>query len=642
MRKILAFIATLFFAATAYAQNLPSGSVGVVTNNTPNTWQSFSYTFTPTQSGSNFIGFAFRQDPAFWTFDNVKITALGSQTNLLTNGGFDTGGQFSVTTNNGPSSMQAPNSWGVWYQNGTYPAAAGTWTDIGGSHGGVWYDGAVGSFDGIYQGVTLTAGTTYTVSFDVSGNNTANTGSIQLGVYGGACDAVGIAPNQCTIPSSVGFTTLATPAQGESAGGPVVPPQPTVVGTSNGTPRAVSSTSNGNAVASLQSTRGLTVTVATTTAGITTYTSSFKDAAARSAGNINVTRTTTVVGATPMTRVDTSTTPITTVTTVTTPRITTTTTTPVIVTTYSDGSTTSADGTPVTTSTTTNVVTSTSSTVNEVATQTTRSINLLATDSRQSAAISAVALKEAMAIRSFNPFLVDPLSTKDGAWATPSMGYASANGTFRSSGISYGYQKTIENNTAGIAGNFEKTNSHGYLNSTSNFDSYGGTGYFMTKQNWVWIKGAIGFGSSEYNTANSLPIFALANTSKVKTKNYYADFTFYSGKDYKGFRPLVGVVLNNTIVSSQSEIGSPLLSTLPPDDRMMEIRPYAGIRYDFNDSVGIETRITQSKDFKTVGQVRASTKKEIFKNVYFELTAGFDKSSNYTATVGMAGLKINF
>jgi hypothetical protein len=74
----------------------------------------------------------------------------------------------------------------------------------------------------------------------------------------------------------------------------------------------------------------------------------------------------------------------------------------------------------------------------------------------------------------------------------------------------------------------------------------------------------------------------------------------------------------------------------------MEIRPYAGIRYDFNDSVGIETRITQSKDFKTVGQVRASTKKEIFKNVYFELIAGFDKSSNYTAAVGMAGLKINF
>ena len=221
MKKIMAALVALFaFVSVAEAQTLPSGSVGVVTNNTPNTWQTFNYTFTPSTTGANFLGFAFRQDPAFWTFDNVKLTAAGSQTNLLTNGAFNTGGQFSVTTNNGPSSMQAPTNWGVWYQNGTYPAAAGTWTDIGGTHGGVWYDGAVGSFDGIYQGVVLQAGTTYTVSFEVSGNNTSNGSSIQLGVYGGACSTVSIAPDQCTIPSTVGFTTLATPSQGAAAGNP--------------------------------------------------------------------------------------------------------------------------------------------------------------------------------------------------------------------------------------------------------------------------------------------------------------------------------------------------------------------------------------------------------------------------------------
>jgi hypothetical protein len=581
MNKFLTIIFTLLFTTTAFAQNLPAGSVGVVTNNTPNTWQTFNYTFTPTTTGANFIGFAFRQDPAFWTFDNVRITASGSQTNLLTNGGFDTGGQFSVTTTNGPSSMQAPTNWGVWYQNGTYPAAAGTWTNIGGNHGGVWYDGAVGSFDGIYQGVVLQAGTSYTVSFEVSGNNAANTGSIQLGVYGGACATVTIAPDQCTIPASVGFTTLATPAQGAAAGAPPAPPPVTLVSTTNAPSTSTSSTAYGNS----------------------SVVYNLNDARANRGQWIAVTRTTIPVTTRPFT--------------------TTTITTSHTVQTYSDGSTVTTNGNPITTNQNGATVTVGNSTA-------------------QTANVSATALKDAMTIRKFNPFLVDALSTKDGVWATPMMGYAKADGSYRSGGVFYGYQKTIENKTAGFAGGFEKSNSHDYLNSESNYDSYSGTAYGMVKNNAVWVKGAIGFNSSEYNTATSLPIFALANSSKVKVKNYYADLTFYSGREYRGFRPLVGVTVTKSTISSATELGSPLLSTLPPNTSSIEARPYAGVRYDFNDSVGIETRVTQSKDFNTVGQVRVSVKRNIFKNVYVDVSAGFDKSSNYTAAVGMAGIKINF
>ena len=638
MTRILTAILAFFACASAYAQNLPAGSLGTVTNNTPNSWQTFSYTFTPSTTGANFIGFAFRQDPAFWTFDNVRITTAGSTTNLLTNGGFDTGGNFSVTTNNGPSSMQAPTNWGVWYQNGTYPAAAGTWTDIGGNHGGVWYDGAVGSFDGIYQGVVLQAGTSYTISFEVSGNNTADTGPIQLGVYGGACATVTLAANQCTIPSTVGFTTLATPAQGAAAGNPT----PTIVSTTNGTPTVTSSTSNGQASTTSVSSRGLAVTVSTSTAGVTSYTSSFRDAATRAPTTITVLRTTTVVGATPITTVNRTTTPITTTTTVTTPRTVTTTTTPVTVTTYSDGSTTSVNGTPVVTTSTTNVVTNSSSTTNEVVTQTVNTVNLQSASSQQSAAVSGVALKDAMAVRRFNPFLVDPISTKDGSWATPSMGYTKTNGSFRSGGIFMGYQKTIENRSFGVAGSVEKTNSHGFLNSDSDYNSYSGTAYAMIKNEAFWVKGAVGLGSSEYNTTTSLPIFALANTSKVKAKNYYADLTFYSGKEYRGFRPLAGATVTKTSIGSAVESGSALLSTLPVDANSTQVRPYAGVRYDFNESVGVETRVTYSSDFKTVGQARLSAKRNIFKDAYIEVSAGFDRGSNYTAAVGMVGLKYNF
>ena len=580
MRKILAFIAALFCVSSVYAQNLPAGSLGSVTSNTPNTWQTFTYNFTPSTSGANFIGFAFRQDPAFWTFDNVRISAAGSTTNLLTNGGFDTGGQFSVTTTNGPSSMQAPTNWGVWYQNGTYPAAAGTWTNIGGNHGGVWYDGAVGSFDGIYQGVVLQAGTTYTVSFEVSGNNASNASSIQLGIYGGACSTVTLAADQCTIPSSVGFTTLATPAQGAAAGNPTPPPV-TLVSTAN-----APSTST-----------------ATTTNGVTSTVNNVVTLGNNNGQWIAVTRTITPIRTTPFT-----------ITTITTPHT---------IQTYSDGTTITNNGTPVTT-------TQNGATV------------VVGQPTIQTASASAVALKDAMAITRFNPFLVDPLSTKDGAWGTPSMGYTKANGVFRSGGVSVGYQKTIENRTFGIAGKFDRNNSHDYLNSDSNYDSYSGTAYLINKYNFVWIKGAVGFNSSQYATTTTLPIFALVNQSKVKVNNFYGDLTIYSGKDFRGFRPLAGVTVSKAKVSSESEMGSILLSSIPKDDTKVLFTPYAGIRYDFNDNIGVETRVTQSTDFKTVGQIRTTAKKEIFKNVFVDVQGGFDKGKNYTAAVGMVGLKVNF
>jgi hypothetical protein len=56
----------------------------------------------------------------------------------------------------------------------------------------------------------------------------------------------------------------------------------------------------------------------------------------------------------------------------------------------------------------------------------------------------------------------------------------------------------------------------------------------------------------------------------------------------------------------------------------------------------LETSVSQSNDFKTVGLVRLTAKHEIMKDMFFDVQAGFDKSSNYTAAVGMIGLKVNF
>ena len=219
MFKILAtiLIAGLvgFCTPKAQAQNLPSNYLGGVLNYTNvGSTQTYNYSFTATTSGADYIGFAFRQDPGFWTFTAPKVSVSGSSTNLLLNGNLQYGGTVSSY------GIQAPADWGVWYQNGTYPAAAGFWST------GQWYDGAVGSYDGIYQAIGVTAGTTYSISFNLSGTDASSNPSIEVGTYAGAC-ASGTNIFTCTPGTSAGFTALATPQQTQGTGG-----APTAVSTS--------------------------------------------------------------------------------------------------------------------------------------------------------------------------------------------------------------------------------------------------------------------------------------------------------------------------------------------------------------------------------------------------------------------------
>jgi hypothetical protein len=218
------FICTFFVAILiagfgscnrAHAQNLPAGDIAAVTYTNPGTTDLYTYSFTATTTGASYIGFAFRQDPGFWSFSNASVTAGSSSTNLLANGNLQYGGSTSV-------GIQAPADWGVWYQNGTVPQAAGTWST------NLWYDGAVGSYDGIYQSISTVAGVTYTIKFDLEGTNASSNPSIEVGVYEGAC-AAGTTIFTCTPAASAGFTASVTPQQTQGVGGA---PAVTVVSTS--------------------------------------------------------------------------------------------------------------------------------------------------------------------------------------------------------------------------------------------------------------------------------------------------------------------------------------------------------------------------------------------------------------------------
>lgn len=370
-----------------------------------------------------------------------------------------------------------------------------------------------------------------------------------------------------------------------NGGGGGTPPAPTVVSTTPTDPVVTSSTTYGTP----------------TTANLITTSST------NNGSLFNLIKTTTPITATPYT-----------ITTVSTPKV---------IQTWSDNTTTTVDD------------------PNNSATTTTQTGTAYQTgaSSSQTASASSAALKDAIAYRNFNPFIVDALSIKDGSWARPMVGYVRMeNGRYRMKGMSFGYQTTVDNNTFGIAGSFQDTNSAGYLNSKNDNDTLAGTAYILTRQNYAWVKASVGVMDSNYTTNTNISAFNLSNTNKIKQRNIYGDLTVYSPVTFGGFRPLFGATVINNNLSSKEEWGSPLLSAIPDYKSKTEVRPYAGVRYEVGDGFSVEARGTHSRDFKNVVQVRGTYEKNLSEYVKVHVSAGVDKGSGMTGFVGMVGLTARF
>jgi len=252
-RFLICLFALLGIHHSALSQaygDLPPNPIGIVNYTTPGSYVNYNYSFTASTTGVDYFGVAIRQDPGYWGIGNFDLTRAGNSTNLLLNPNLQYGG-----TTNTQYGLQAPADWGIWYQsgNGAPPAAGmyyapgqgwmGTYTGglgVNTSTAGTWIDGAVGTFDGIYQGINVTAGTTYNFSFSLNGTQSSSNPSIEIGAYAGAC-AAGTSPFTCTPSSSSGFTAAATPAQTQGTGGAPPPTsdsgssEPTVVSTQNTT-----------------------------------------------------------------------------------------------------------------------------------------------------------------------------------------------------------------------------------------------------------------------------------------------------------------------------------------------------------------------------------------------------------------------
>ena len=290
----------------------------------------------------------------------------------------------------------------------------------------------------------------------------------------------------------------------------------------------------------------------------------------------------------------------------------------------SDGSTVSTNGTPY----------------NEDTAQTAET--RLASSTNDSVSFPRNGFVDYVKLRAFNPFLVDPFNKTDGAWISPTASWYKTTGSYSSGGISGGYQWTADGNIFGAALSYAGTNSSGLAYSKVQNENVDGVAYAVIKDDMAWVKASVGFGYGKVSGSTSIPIFALSSATKFNQKTLYGDLAIYSPETYWGVRPFVGATVVNSSLDGIDQQGTPLLSTVPESKNSTTVNPYFGIRYDIDQNFGIEGRITQSKDFKTVGGIRAIAKTEIADGLFINATVGIDKSSNLTGVSGTIGLKYNF
>ena len=182
------------------------------------TFQTYTVNFVANIT-STAITFAFREDPAFISFENASVVDLTTSSgNLLTNGDFTGGTHVDAATGNNA----VPNGW--IYTN-MYGAAAGGVIDAPCPHAGgpttnCWYDGAVQAYDAISQTITTVVGHNYRISFSISDDSSCSTNG------GAPCNFSRLSTNgNTTGTGGNGIDVLAYAQAGLPAagGGPTVP-----------------------------------------------------------------------------------------------------------------------------------------------------------------------------------------------------------------------------------------------------------------------------------------------------------------------------------------------------------------------------------------------------------------------------------
>jgi PEP-CTERM motif len=204
LMSALVAIAAVVVPSQALAQNPPPGAIFDLSTVHPgafspdNVYTQFSTSFVADNS-SEYVSFAFREVPAYFSFDDASVTASGSSVNLLADPGLESDTPANVGSN-------FPVDWFRWIQPIDTSAigvvaGAGNNESCGnsGPHTGsyFWCDGSVQGYDALYQLLTgLNVGSTYNISWfltDNSGSPMTNP-EIDMLAYAGDAIPVGSVP----------------------------------------------------------------------------------------------------------------------------------------------------------------------------------------------------------------------------------------------------------------------------------------------------------------------------------------------------------------------------------------------------------------------------------------------------------------
>jgi len=170
----VALLAAASVVPTASAQTAPPGyilDVGALNayGLAPYAYTYYSTTFVATLASTT-VSFAFRDDPAYFSFDDVSVALTGGGPNLLADPGFE-----SATVGS-----SHPAGWGYYFYQPSILDAAGIvetgaptgYADNPNSGSNYWFDGSVLGYDGIGQTVATTIGDSYTIGFYLAEDET--------------------------------------------------------------------------------------------------------------------------------------------------------------------------------------------------------------------------------------------------------------------------------------------------------------------------------------------------------------------------------------------------------------------------------------------------------------------------------------
>jgi hypothetical protein len=172
MRKFIVAACMVFLlgSVAAFAMDNPPPSGAILDLNglaiPHGTAQEYTIDFNAAITSTD-ITFAFREDPAFFSFSDASVVDLANPTvNLLLNGNFSSGSGNNATD---------------WTFVNIYGAGASgvVSSSCGGGLSTCWYDGAVGAYDAIDQTIATNVGDNYQISFLLTDNSGQSTFSAQ-------------------------------------------------------------------------------------------------------------------------------------------------------------------------------------------------------------------------------------------------------------------------------------------------------------------------------------------------------------------------------------------------------------------------------------------------------------------------------